>query len=129
MNETTNPGPAEAQPVRLTAVEGGAGAAERSGPAVKTARFTELGEGTPYQGSETMDFLMDVGLTVAVELGRTEMAVRDVLGLSPGSVIELKRMANEPVEILVNNKVVARGEVVVVDDRFGVRITELTAAA
>jgi flagellar motor switch protein FliN len=126
MNETSNPAPAEPQPVRLTAVEGGA--AERSGPAVKAARFTELGEGAPYQGSETMDFLMDVGLTVAVELGRTEMPVRDVLGLSPGSVIELKRMANEPVEILVNNKVVARGEVVVVDDRFGVRITELNAA-
>lgn len=126
MNEITNPGPAEAQPVRLTAVEGGAGAADR-GPAVKAARFSELGEGTPLQGSETMEFLMDVGLTVAVELGRTEMAVRDVLGLSPGSVIELKRMASEPVEILVNNRVVARGEVVVVDDRFGVRITELAA--
>lgn len=94
-------------------------------PQIRLARFGELAESSPLNGSETLDLLMDVGLSVTVELGRTEMPVRDVLGLVPGSVIELRRSAAEPVDIFVNNKVVARGEVVVVDDRFGVRITEL----
>lgn len=97
-------------------------------PQIRLARFGELADSAPLNGSETLDLLMDVGLSVTVELGRTEMPVRDVLGLVPGSVIELRRSASDPVDIFVNNKVVARGEVVVVDDRFGVRITELVGA-
>lgn len=116
----------------LAAVAGGGAAAAtsaRPAPQIRLARFGELAEnGNAAAGSETLDLLMDVSLTVTVELGRTEMPVRDVLGLTPGSVIELRRPAADPVDIFVNNKVVARGEVVVVEDRFGVRITELISA-
>lgn len=69
----------------------------------------------------------DVNLTVVVELGRSEMAARDVLGLSRGSIIQLQRIPADPVDILVDNRVVARGEVVVVGDCLGVRVTELIA--
>jgi flagellar motor switch protein FliN len=72
-----------------------------------------------------IDLLMDVKMPIAIELGRTEMAISEILTLGPGSVVELDKLAGEPVDLLVNNKVVARGEVVVVDENFGVRITML----
>lgn len=103
-----------------------AASAAAARPQIRLARFGELADSSPLNGSETLDLLMDVSLSVTVELGRTEMPVRDVLGLVPGAVIELRRPASDPVDIYVNNKVVARGEVVVIEDRFGVRITELS---
>jgi len=72
-----------------------------------------------------MDMLMDVSLQVTVELGRTRMSVRQVLDLQHGSVVELERLAGDVVDVYVNDRLIARGEVVVVDDKFGVRITEL----
>jgi len=72
-----------------------------------------------------LDLLADVVLTVCAEIGRSEMTIEDVLKLGPGSLIELDKLAGEPVELLVNDRRIARGEVVVVDDSFGVRITEL----
>jgi len=75
--------------------------------------------------SKNIDLLLDINMKVSVELGRTRMAVRDVLGLSNGSVLELDRQAGEPVDILINDRLVARGEVVVIDDRFGVRVTDI----
>jgi flagellar motor switch protein FliN/FliY len=72
-----------------------------------------------------LDLLMDVSLAVTVELGRTRMPLRQVLELQNGSVIELDRLAGDAVDIFVNDRLIARGEVVVVDDKFGVRITEL----
>jgi flagellar motor switch protein FliN len=72
-----------------------------------------------------LELLHDVEMGVTVELGRTRMLVRDVLSLSPGSVIELDRAAGSPVDILVNGTMIARGEVVVIDEEFGVRITEV----
>ncbi len=75
----------------------------------------------------TMDMLMNVTLQLAVELGRTRMTVRQVLDLQKGSVVELNRMAGDNVDIYVNDHLIARGEVVVVDDKFGVRITELVS--
>jgi flagellar motor switch protein FliN len=71
--------------------------------------------------------LMDVPLQVAVELGRTKLTVREVLNLQNGSVVELDRMAGDEVDIFVNERLLARGEVVVVDDKFGVRINELVS--
>ena len=64
-------------------------------------------------------------LPISIELGRTKMPISDILGLGPGSVVELNKLAGEPVDLLVNNKVVAKGEVVVVDENFGLRITQL----
>jgi len=72
-----------------------------------------------------LEFLVDVDLEVAVELGRAQMSLREVLGLVPGVVIELDKLEGEPVDILVNGKLVGRGEVVVIEDMFGVRVTEI----
>jgi flagellar motor switch protein FliN/FliY len=75
-----------------------------------------------------IDLLMDVSLRVTVELGRTRMQLAQILELQHGSVVELERLAGDPVDILVNDCLVARGEVVVVDDKFGVRITEMVSS-
>jgi flagellar motor switch protein FliN/FliY len=77
--------------------------------------------------SSAINMLMDVNLQFTVELGRTQLPVKQVLELQKGSVVELNRVAGEPVDIYVNEHLMARGEVVVVDDKFGVRITELIA--
>ena len=86
--------------------------------------FEELSD----QSSEdrgSMDLLLDIELLLTVELGRTTVTLRDVLELTPGSVVELQRMAGEPVSVFVNKKLIARGEVVVIDEKFGIRITEI----
>lgn len=72
-----------------------------------------------------MDLLMNLALNVSIELGRTEMLIKDVLKLDIGSIVELNKMAGEPIDLLINNKPFAEGEVVVVDENFGVRITNL----
>jgi len=74
-----------------------------------------------------LDLLLDVPLDLSVELGRSRMTIQDLLGLSPGSVIELDKIAGEPLDILVNDRLVARGEAVVVNDKFGVRITDIVS--
>jgi len=78
---------------------------------------------------ERLELLMDIKLDISIELGRTTMLVRDILELGPGSVIELDKMAGESVDLLINNKKLAEGEVVVVDENFGVRITHLISMA
>jgi len=84
---------------------------------------------TPEKGGKgkanNLDFLLDVPLEVTVELGRTRMIISDLLQLGQGSVIELTKLAGEPMEILVNQKLIARGEVVVVNEKFGVRLTDI----
>jgi flagellar motor switch protein FliN len=75
--------------------------------------------------SGPIELLGDVEMGVTVELGRTRMLVRDILDLSPGSVIELDRAAGAPIDVLVNGTLIARGEVVVIDEEFGIRITEV----
>ena len=68
---------------------------------------------------------MDVPLEVTVELGRTKKYIKEILEFSPGSIIELDKLAGDPVDILVNGKIIAKGEVVVIDENFGVRITDI----
>jgi len=77
--------------------------------------------------SRNLDLLMNVSLAVTAELGRCTMRVSDVLKIGKGSIVELDRAAGSPIDVLVNDRLVARGEVVAVDDRFGVRITEVVA--
>lgn len=78
------------------------------------------------EGNEVdIDFLLDIPLTVRVEIGRTRMLVNDLLQLGQGSVIELQKLVGEPFEVLVNDKLIARGEIVVVNERFGVRLTDV----
>lgn len=74
-----------------------------------------------------LDLLLDVPLDLSVELGRTRMSIQELLSLGPGSVIELDKVAGEPLDILVNNRLVARGEAVVVNDKFGIRITDIVS--
>jgi len=76
-----------------------------------------------------LDFILDIPLEVSVELGRTKMLISDLLQLSQGSVIELTKLAGEPLEILVNQKLIARGEVVVVNEKFGIRLTDVISPA
>jgi flagellar motor switch protein FliN/FliY len=73
----------------------------------------------------SMDLLLDIPLVVTVELGGTRMTIKEVLQLHQGSVIELSKLTGEPLEVLVNNKLIARGELVVVNEKFGIRITEI----
>jgi flagellar motor switch protein FliN/FliY len=76
-----------------------------------------------------LDLILDIPLKVTVELGRTKMVVSDLLNLGQGSVIELGKLAGEPMEVLVNDKLVARGEAVVVNEKFGVRLTDIISPA
>ena len=75
--------------------------------------------------AKNLNFVLDIPLEVSVELGRTRMIINDLLQLGRGSVIELTKLAGEPMEILVNQKLIARGEVVVVNEKFGVRLTDI----
>ncbi len=74
---------------------------------------------------QNLDFILDIPLKVSVELGRAKVVIKDLLQLAQGSVIELDKLAGEPLEVLVNGKVVARGEVVVVNEKFGIRLTDI----
>lgn len=94
-------------------------------PEVSNAQFQHLSEPASSPETRNIDILMDVNLPVTIELGRTKMSISDILGLGSGSVVELNKLAGEPVDVLVNYKIVAKGEVVVIDENFGVRITQL----
>ena len=92
---------------------------------VSKAEFQQLSQPAGKPETQNIDMLLDVNLPVSIELGRTRMSISDILSLGPGSVVELNKLAGEPVDLLVNYKIVARGEVVVIDENFGVRITNL----
>jgi flagellar motor switch protein FliN/FliY len=77
------------------------------------------------QIGRTLEFILDVALQVTVEVGRTRMTIQDLLQLGQGSVIELEKLAGEPLDIYINGKAVARGEAVIVNDKFGVRLTDI----
>lgn len=74
---------------------------------------------------QNLDFILDIPLKVSVELGRAKVMIKDLLQLGQGSVLELDKLAGEPLEVLVNGKLVARGEVVVVNEKFGIRLTDI----
>ncbi|WP_136524425.1 flagellar motor switch protein FliN [Geomonas ferrireducens] len=76
---------------------------------------------------KNLDFIMDIPLQLTVELGRTKLLVRDVLQLNQGSVVELTKLAGEPLDVFVNSKLVARGEAVVVNDKFGIRLLDIVS--
>jgi len=95
--------------------------------AVQPVQFAPLQQSTVPLGDTNIGLIMDVPLQVTVELGRTRKLIRDILELSPGSVVELDKLAGEPVDILVNGKLIAKGEVVVIDENFGVRITDIVS--
>lgn len=98
------------------------------------APLKDLTEGSPVASSNAqmkneqdinLDVILDVPITISVEIGRTQVPIRDLLRYSQGSVIELDRLVSEPLDVLVNNTLIAHGEVVVVDDQFGIRLTDV----
>ncbi|QYR19763.1 flagellar motor switch phosphatase FliY [Paenibacillus sp. sptzw28] len=95
---------------------------------VQPVQFANF-QGAPYIQPEdsNLNLLLDIPLKVTVELGRTQKQIKDILELSQGSIIELDKLAGEPVDILVNNKLIAKGEVVVIDENFGVRVTDIVS--
>lgn len=97
--------------------------------AVRPAEWKNLGGGGNSAEAHNIELLLDVPLQITVELGRSRRKIRDVLAMGPGSVVELDRLAGEPVDVLVNGKLIAKGEVVVIDDNFGVRITDIVSPA
>ena len=105
-------------------------AAQQPAPVVDVhpAEFLPLGQGGGAAGGSRIDMIADIPVRVTVELGKTRKNISEILALTTGSVIELDKMAGEPVDILVNGKPIARGEVVVIDENFGVRITDVLGA-
>lgn len=95
--------------------------------AVRQAQFAPLPPGHGMEHISGLDLIMDVPLRVTVELGRTRMQIRDVLDLGKGSVVELDKLVGEPVDMLVNGKLIAKGEVVVIDENFGIRVTDIVS--
>jgi flagellar motor switch protein FliN/FliY len=83
------------------------------------------GDVNAMQSQENIELIKDVPLEVTVELGRTQKSINDILEFAPGTIIELDKIAGEPVDVLVNGKLVAKGEVVVIEENFGVRVTEI----
>ncbi|MBS0611843.1 MAG: flagellar motor switch protein FliN [Proteobacteria bacterium] len=115
----------------------------KSGGAAR-AQFGELGTGagaagvatsgvftpgvvTPAGKEMNINLILDVAVTLSLEVGRARMSVRDLLQLAPGAIVELDRLAGEPLDVLVNGVRVARGEVVVVNDKFGIRLTDVVS--
>ena len=93
---------------------------------VQSAQFQPfVGDINPITQKENIDLIMDVPLEVTVELGRTSKSIQEILDFSPGTIIELNKITGEPIDVLVNGKYVAKGEVVVIEESFGIRITEI----
>lgn len=113
---------------RQTAGAARAGAAQK-GVAVQPHAFSEIGDSVLQPEPRKLDLLLDVPLHLTVELGKTKRLVKDVLQLGPGSVLELDRAAGEAVDVLINGRLIAKAEVVVIDENFGVRITEIVSRA
>ena len=96
---------------------------------VKEVSFPSLSSSGAGPLQPNMNLLLDVQMTLTVELGRTKMFIKDILGLGEGSIIELDKLAGEPVDLYVNDRLIARGEVVVIDENFGVRVTDIVSRA
>jgi flagellar motor switch protein FliN len=91
--------------------------------------FGELQPNGARKGNMDIDFILDIPLTLTVELGRSKMLISELLQLGQGSVLELSKLAGEPMDIFINQRLIARGEVVVVNEKFGVRLTDIVSPA
>lgn len=113
--------------------EGGAGGGEAAaGADAQPAQLDELeSDNLPVTTSDdvNLDLILDIPVTIAMEIGRTKISIRNLLQLNQGSVVELDRLAGEPMDVLVNGTLVAHGEVVVVNEKFGIRLTDVVSPA
>lgn len=114
---------AEQQAASGNATTGAAGVAPRDGKAVLFEQFSK--NGAAAAGHNDIDLILDIPVQLTVELGRTKIAIKNLLQLAQGSVVELDGLAGEPMDVLVNGCLIAQGEVVVVNDKFGIRLTDI----
>jgi len=96
-------------------------------PKASTDSPTEKEQVSEDEGMQNIDIVLDIPVTLSMELGRTRISIRELLKLKSGSVVELPKMADEPMDVLVNGTLVARGEAVVVEDKFGIRLTDVVS--
>ncbi len=94
---------------------------------VEAKQLNDTSSGSP--GDVKLDVILDIPVTVAMEIGRTQLSIRNLLQLNQGSIVELDRLAGEPMDVLVNGTLVAHGEVVVVNEKFGIRLTDVISPA
>ncbi len=100
---------------------------EQADAEIKPAKLEEFGESAPISMEERrkLDAILDIPVTITMEVGRSQISIRNLLQLNQGSVVELDRVAGEPLDVLVNGTLIAHGEVVVVNDKFGIRLTDV----
>ncbi|MBN2397396.1 MAG: flagellar motor switch protein FliN [Deltaproteobacteria bacterium] len=96
---------------------------------VSSVRFKEMQKGDVGESLLDIDFILDIPLTVSVELGRGKMMISELLKLGRGSIVELSKLAGEPLDVFVNNRLIAMGEVVVANEKFGIRLTDVVPHA
>lgn len=96
---------------------------------IERAAFQNLQPSAGSGGEANLDAVLDIPVTISMEIGRTKISIRNLLQLSQGSVVELDRLAGEPLDVLVNGTLIAHGEVVVVNDKYGIRLTDVVSAA
>jgi flagellar motor switch protein FliN/FliY len=94
----------------------------------KKYEFSDLADNTGSKSGGNLDFLLDIPLEITIELGRTKMLINELLKLGQGSVIELSKFAGETLDVLANQRMIAKGEVVVINDKYGIRLTEIITA-
>ena len=104
---------------------GGGSTAGFGNVGVQSVQFAPLSATPQPEVTGNIGLLMDVSMQLTVELGRTKMLIKDILGMGEGTIVELDKLAGEPVDLLVNGKLIAKGEVVVIDENFGVRVTDI----
>ncbi|WP_366524798.1 flagellar motor switch protein FliN [Ferrovum sp.] len=109
----------------LTAAPVGTEEPAFSPPLTEPHVFQTFGQEPPVSGHQDLEMIMDIPVNITVELGRTKMPIKNLLQLAQGSVVELNGMAGEPLDVLVNGFLIAQGEVVVVNEKFGIRLTDI----
>jgi flagellar motor switch protein FliN/FliY len=126
----TDAGEGKAEDVQQAAADLAGAAARFAESAVQPVAFGQLGPGAQGGGEQkNLDLLLDVSIPIMVEVGRAQMALSEILNLVPGSIVPLDKKSEEPVDLRVNGKPVARGEVVLVDDSYGLRVTQIVDPA
>ena len=134
ISESQNPEDTEGMAATMAAqeAEGESSATEKaSGEDYERAEFKDLNSGSSQltTADANLDVILDIPVTLSMEIGRTELPIQNLLQLNQGSVVELDRMAGEPMDVLINGTLIAHGEVVVINEKFGIRLTDVISPA
>ena len=129
MSDEENNGAAEEDPWAEALNEQAESEAEAEAEVSDKASFDELKDDSSPGSDVNLDVVLDIPVNLSMEIGRTRISIRNLLQLNQGSVVELERLAGEPMDVLVNGTLIARGEVVVVNEKFGIRLTDIISPA